>query len=340
MCIVEMLKNEDGNLLLGQCIETTGNRIHLPQGKFDRADGPWKCTPSILSDFDLHAKWVFNTSKLLLLAAFKGDVKQIGVVLYKEQKVMEDPETEPDDDEEQLRDRSPTPTIRESHRGLTSPAKVGECQQKKNAAARVKKENKRIYGIYKRWVDEVTKFNKDVQVATGGDDKSESSEGKRKRGSPWAPLQAEVFELRKKLNVALKKALECKPDMDSRSHSTCDDSVSQAEYEKEVAHWKGEFQKSVNKQLKVQSDFDKSIVSHTALLQSVQTDLKDSQKTILHNLELHKAALTAADLTGYVRGMENASQSRGSSQIRPGNSQSPMTLSCRELIGATTIPPY
>lgn len=322
--IVEMKK--EGNLELGQCITTTGNRIHLPQGQFDRDDGPWAPAPDLIQDWGFKVKWAFNTAELKKLAAFQGNTKRIGIELMKEvRRFIPSSPTATDDEEEEAQPRQPS--RRQSHRNLTSPAKVGESQVAKNAKARRKKNMKEWQDTFVKWDNEVTAYLKTV----GKDGSSEASGGSKKRKSAWDPVQEQVQTLSKQLKEAKTDLKDYKRDMDSRSQSTSEDSISKEVHEADMAGWRKLYESLNGKLVALQKDYDDYVMKHADNLQEVKSALKDSKKTILHNEELHLAAVQTADLKGFVRGMKEGMDTRSSSQNRAGTSLSPITLSLADL---------
>lgn len=306
---------KDGVLTLGDMVWTTGNRVHLSKGRFDREGGAWNPAPDFLETFEQQQAWAFRSSKLAVLRDLKGDMQQIANTLFKEHwsKQMAD------DDNADRDPLKPRPKVRESMRGLTSPAKVGESQELKNAKARKRKEKKSYWQVFDQWVKDINKWR---ETNISGVDGEASGNSKPAKRTAWDKHREQLSELQctiKKKDKEIKDLKELKSDSDLGP----DDTVTQGFFDAMDTGWKKRYTEQVELVATGKRKLREQDEEHKLEITTCNTKLSKKDDELVHNAQIAAGAVQNAEMKGYIRGMKEAQGSGSQSRSRGGDSRSP-----------------
>lgn len=315
VAIAEM-KLEDGVLALGDMVWTTGNRVHLPKGKFDRTDGGWNPDPDFLDTFEEKQAWAFRSSTLAKLRDLKGDMSTIAKTLCKDHWAKQMADDEAKDNDPNI----PRPKVRESHRGLTSPAKLGESQELKNKRARKRKERKTYEGIFDQWVKDINSWreaNIPVEGAAGS-----AGNSKPQRRTAWDKHRDQVEQLKgtiKKQEREIKELKEIQLDSDLPP----DDTVTQGFFDAMDTGWKKKYTEQVGFVELGKRKLQQQDEEHKKEVNTFNTKMTHSENELIHAAQIAAGAVQNAEMKGYIRGMKEATSSASLSRSMGGASRSP-----------------
>ena len=160
------MADNNGKLSWGACINTTGNRVCDPQGKFNREGAEFEqATHADLVRLEDDRAWANSVlmtvplDQIIEWCTFNGDFDKIAGYLCQQDVGKEADEIRQDPPELPPR----------SMRGSCSPVKDGENAEEKLINETIKKNNLKLLTIYETWKKRVKAWIKDAEKVQGSD---------------------------------------------------------------------------------------------------------------------------------------------------------------------------